>query len=389
MKQYDFDKIINRKGTGALKVEVLKERYGKEDLIPLWVADMDFRCGDFIIDTIKKRANEGILGYTVPSKRYYSSILNWLKDNHHWEIKQEWLSYIPGIVKGIAFVIMHFTHPCDKIIIQTPVYHPFRLVPLMHHRSIVYNPLIEKDGRYKMDLDGLKKLIDSDCRLLILCNPHNPVGITWDKETLIELAEICYDHNILVISDEIHADMPLFGNKHIPFATVSEKAKENSISFMSPSKTFNIAGIVTSYSIIPNDKTRKSFHDFLHASELNEGSIFSYLATEVAYTQGNDWKCQMLHYIENNIRFVDSYLKKNIPQIKAIIPQASFLLWLDCRELNLSQKGLNALFVEKAGLALNDGEMFGKEGIGFMRMNVGCPRSILEKALDNLKLSCT
>ena len=387
MKQYDFDKFVDRRGTGALKVDALKERYGKENLIPLWVADMDFRCGDFIIDAIKKRVDKGIFGYTTPSEEYYSSILHWLNNNHNWETRKEWLSYIPGIVKGIAFVIMNFTNSNDKIIIQPPVYHPFRLVPTMHHRSIVCNPLIEENGRYRMDLEGLKKVIDSDCRLLILCNPHNPIGITWDEDTLEELAEICYDHNILVISDEIHADMALFGNKHIPFASVSEKAKENSISFMSPSKTFNIAGIVSSFSIIPNDKIRKSFHDFLYASELNEGSIFSYLATEAAYKHGNEWRLQMLDYVENNIRFVDNYLKENIPQIKAVIPGVSFLLWLDCRELKLSQKELNVLFVEKAGLALNDGEMFGEEGIGFMRLNVGCPRSILEKALENLKLS--
>ena len=387
MKQSIFDKIIDRKGTGALKVDALKERYGKEDLIPLWVADMDFHCGDFIIDAIKKRADKGIFGYTIPLEGYYSSIIDWLKNNHNWNVKQEWLSYIPGIVKGIAFVIMNFTRPNDKIIIQPPVYHPFRLVPTMHHRSIVYNPLIEKDGRYTMDLEGLKKIIDSDCRVLILCNPHNPIGITWNKDTLQELAEICYDNNILVISDEIHSDMALFGNKHIPFATVSPKARENSISFMSPSKTFNIAGIVTSYSIIPNDEIRKSFHDFLQASELDEGSIFSYVATEAAYKQGSEWKYQMIDYIGNNIRFVDNYLKENIPQIKVIIPKASFLLWLDCRDLKLSQKDLNTLFVEKAGLALNNGEMFGEEGIGFMRMNIGCPRSILEKALNSLKNS--
>jgi cystathionine beta-lyase len=220
---------------------------------------------------------------------------------------------------------------------------------------------------------------------LLLCNPHNPIGITWDKETLEELAEICYDRNIIVISDEIHSDMALFGNQHHPFATVSEKAKENSITFMAPSKTFNIAGIVSSYSIIPNDRIRKDFYDFLHASELDDGTIFAYTATQAAYEKGLDWKLQMLQYIESNLLFVDKYLKENIPQIKAIIPEASFLLWLDCRELQLSQKDLETLFVEKAHLALNNGEMFGKEGIGFMRMNVGCSRLVLKKALDNLK----
>ncbi|MDR0866289.1 MAG: PatB family C-S lyase [Candidatus Symbiothrix sp.] len=384
MIQYDFDEIIDRRGTGALKTDALQERYGNPDLLPLWVADMDFRCGDFIVDALKKRCDEGIFGYTLPAEAYYQSIADWLQEKHGWSIEKEWFSYIPGIVKGIAFCVMHFSNPRDKIIIQPPVYHPFRLVPTMHHREVVYNPLIEENGAYRMDLDGLRKLIDKDCKLLVLCNPHNPIGITWDEECLKELAEICYENNILVVSDEIHSDMALFGHRHIPFATVSEHARQNSITFMAPSKTFNIAGLVSSYSIIPNDKIRNSFYSFLHASELDEGTIFAYTATQAAYAHGSEWRNQMLRYIEGNIRFVDNYLKENIPQIKAVIPEASFLVWLDCRELGLTQKELNVLFTDKAGLALNDGEMFGKEGIGFMRMNIGCSRAVLEKAMKML-----
>ena len=385
MNTYNFDEIINRKGTEALKANALEERYGKSDLIPLWVADMDFKCGDFIIDALKNRCDHGIFGYTIPNEEYFLSIHNWLKELHHWETEKEWFSYIPGIVKGIAFCIMNFTQPGDKIIIQPPVYHPFRLVPQMHHREVVSNSLIEENGTYKMDLVGLRKIIDSDCKILILCNPHNPVGITWNEECLKELATICYENNILVISDEIHSDMAIFGHKHIPFATVSEEAKQNSITFMAPSKTFNIAGIVSSYSIIPNEKIRHSFYSFLQASELNEGTIFAYIAAQAAYSQGSEWRKQMLQYIENNILFVDNYLKENIPQIKAFIPEASFLMWLDCRELHLNQKELISLFVDKAKLALNNGEMFGKEGIGFMRMNIASPRAVLLNALNNLK----
>jgi cystathionine beta-lyase len=384
MKQYNFDEIIDRRNTGALKTDALLERYGQSDLIPLWVADMDFRCGDFIIDAIQQRAAHGIFGYTLPPQSYYDAVINWVKNRHGWNIRQEWFSYIPGIVKGIALAILNFTRPHDKIIIQPPVYHPFRLVPLMQGRNIVNNPLIEENGRYRMDLDGLKKVIDKDCKLLILCNPHNPAGITWPKETLEELAGICYDNNVLVISDEIHSDMALFGNRHIPFASVSEKAKENSITFMAPSKTFNIAGIVSSCSIVPNEQIRNSFYGFIHAGELDEGTIFAYTTTQAAYEQGLDWMQQMLRYVENNILWVDNYLKENIPLIKAIIPQASFLVWLDCRKLGLRQQELNNLFVKKAGLALNDGEMFGKEGTGFMRMNVGCSRTILKQALERL-----
>ncbi|MCC8145763.1 MAG: PatB family C-S lyase [Bacteroidales bacterium] len=382
---YNFDEVIDRKGSGAIKTDALQERYGQSDLIPLWVADMDFRCGDFIIDAMKKRCDEGIFGYTMPSEGYFQSISEWLKNLHNWEIRQEWFSYIPGIVRGIAFCVDYFTRPQDKIIIQSPVYHPFRLVPEAQNRQIVLNPLIEENGRYRMDFDGLKKIIDEDCKLLLLSNPHNPIGITWDKESLKELAQICYDHNILVISDEIHSDMALFGNIHTPFATVSEEARNNSITFMAPSKTFNIAGIVSSFSIIPNEKTRVPFYEYLHSRELNEGTIFAYIATEAAYSKGAKWREQMLSYIENNILFVEEYFRQNIPQIKVIVPEASFLIWLDCRKLNLSQEELNALFIHKAGLALNDGEIFGKEGIGFMRMNIGCPKSIVEKALYNLK----
>jgi cystathionine beta-lyase len=383
--QYNFDEIIDRRNTDAVKTGILQERYGRQDLIPLWIADMDFRCGEFIIEALKKRCDEGILGYPIPSKAYYQSIINWLYEQHGWKIEKEWFSYIPGIVKGIAFCVMHFTQPQDKVIIQPPVYQPFCSIPLMQGRQVVCNPLKETNGQYAMDLDGLRKIVDLDCKLLILSNPHNPVGITWDEKTLQELAEICYEKNVLVISDEIHSDMALFGHKHIPFATVSEQARQNSITFMAPSKTFNIAGLVSAYSIVPDEKLRQSFYSFLSAGELDNGTIFAYVATQAAYTQGAEWKRQVLAYVEENIRWVDQYLKVNIPSIRAILPQASFLLWLDCRKLGLNQAELNDLFVNRAGLVLNDGETFGEEGIGFMRMNVAGPRSVLAKALEQLK----
>jgi len=385
MKKYNFDEIIDRRGTGALKIDVLKERYGRDDLTGLWVADMDFRCGDFITDALKRRCEHGIFGYTTATNGYYNSIINWVKNRHQWPINREWLSYIPGVVKGIALCVLNFTRPGDKIIIQPPVYHPFRIVTEMHGRKVSHNPLLEKNGRWQMDLDGLEKIIDADTKLLILANPHNPIGITWDKPTLQRLAHICNERGVLVIADEIHADMPLFGHRHTPFATVSYEAEQNSITFMAPSKTFNIAGIVSSYSIIPNPDIRRSFYRFLKAGELDEGTIFAYTATEAAYTYGKDWMRQMLAYVEQNILFVEKYLEENIPQITAIRPEASFLVWLDCRKLGLTQRELVSLFVEKAHLALNDGEMFGIEGHGFMRVNVGCPRETLENALKNLR----
>ena len=384
-KKYNFNEIIDRKGTDATKVDALKERYGRDDLIGLWVADMDFKTGDFITDAIIQRCRNGILGYTVPSESYYNSIIQWVEKQHGWIIQKERISYVPGLVKGIAFCVQSFTKPQDTIIVQPPVYHPFRLVASMHRRKVVNNPLIEENGKYRMDFAGLKKLIDKDCKMLILSNPHNPIGIAWDRETLEELADICYRKYILVISDEIHADMGIFGHKHTPFATVSPKAALNSVTLMSPSKTFNIAGLITSYSIIPDPEIRKTFHDFLKASELDNGSVFAYTATQAAYEKGANWMHQMLKYVEGNILFVDKYLKENIPQIKAIMPEASFLLWLDCRDLKLKQYELVFLFVNWAHLALNNGVMFGEGGEGFMRMNVATPRPILEQALHQLK----
>ena len=386
MKHYNFDEVINRKGTSCVKYDGLKDAYqGKENLIPLWVADIDFATPDFIIDALKKRCEHTIFGYTFDDDEYYASILAWLNYKYNWKAEREWITYIPGIVKGIGLAVQCFTQPGDKVIIQPPVYHPFRLVPTRMGREVVYNPLKLEDGVYKMDFEQLESLIDKDCKMLILSNPHNPGGIVWEKEALVKLAQICSAHGILVISDEIHAEMTYPQFRHHPFATVSPEAAACSVTFMAPSKTFNIAGIVSSYAIVPDAELREKFYSFLEAGELNAGTIFAFTATKAAYTYGAEWLQQMRSYVIENVNFVDEYLKKNIPQIKAYRPQASFLIWLDCRELGLSQPDLVHLFEDKAGLALNDGTMFGKEGEGFMRLNVGCPRSILSKALESLK----
>lgn len=382
---YDFDKIVDRTGSGDLKHEVLAERYGRADLLPLWVADMDFETPEFITDALRRRLEHSLFGYTVEPKDYWPTVQKWIKDHHGWDVKREWLSYIPGIVKGIGMVINVFTKPDEKVIIQPPVYHPFRLTPEGNGREVVYNPLKENsDGSYSMDFDNLEEVADDKCKVLILSNPHNPAGIVWDKDTLARLAKFCYDHNILVISDEIHCDMALWGNTHVPFATASDKAAQCSITFGAPSKTFNIAGIVSSYSIIPNDEIRNRFYTWLAANELNEAPMFSPIATIAAFKNGEQWRKAMLHYVEQNIIFMEEYCKTHLPKIKPLRPEASFLVWLDCRALGLNHEQLIDLFVNKAHLALNDGEMFGKGGAGFMRVNVGTPRAILTKALEQL-----
>ncbi len=386
MKHYNFDKEVNRRGSGAIKYDALQERYGNADLMPLWVADMDFETPDFVVDALKKRMEHPVFGYTSEPKEYWDSIINWNATHHNWSIEREWITYIPGIVKGIGMALNVFVKPDEKVIIQPPVYHPFRLVTQHNNREVVFNPLIlNPDGSYQMDFENLAAVADEKCRMLILSNPHNPAGIMWDRETLIKLAEFCYERNIIVISDEIHCDMALWGNKHIPFATVSEKAADISITFASPSKTFNIAGIVSSYSVVPNDGLRKEFYGWLEANELNAANIFSTIATTAAFNYGEEWRQQMLQYIEGNINCLVEFCKENIPAIKPLVPQASFLVWLDCRELKLSQTELNELFVKKARLALNDGSMFGPEGNGYMRFNVALPRQMMLQALQQLK----
>lgn len=385
MTHYDFNLTINRKGSGDIKNEWLKKLWGREDLIPLWVADMDFATPPFILDALKQRLEHPILGYTGIPQEYYPSIIQWVKDHHQWAIKKEWIAYIPGIVKGIGFAINALLKQDEKVIIQPPVYHPFRITTEANGHEVVNNPLKRiENGTYEMDFDNLAEVYDEKCRMLILCNPHNPGGICWPESTLKRLADFCHERNIIVISDEIHADMALFDNKHIPFATVSNEAANISITFQAPTKTFNIAGVVSSYAIVPNDDLRDKYYGWLRANELDAPPLFAPIATIAAFTQGEEWRKQMLDYVEQNIIFVEDYCRQHIPQIKPMRPQASFLIWLDCQDLNLTHEELKDFFTNQARLALNDGETFGKEGSGFMRINVGTPRSILEQAMEQL-----
>lgn len=381
----EFDELIPRKGSGCVKYDRIPD-----GLIPLWVADMDFKTPDFIIDAIKKRLECPVLGYPFIPDCYFKTIASWVRKLHGWDVRPEWMCYVPGIVKGIGLVECNMLHKGDKVIIQSPVYHPFRIVSEKNGMQVLCNPLIPvyEDGRlvnYEMDFDGLERCIDEGGKALILSNPQNPSGVCWSRQTLERLAQLTSERGVLVISDEIHAEMAHKGFRHIPYASVSEAAASNSITFMSPSKTFNIAGVVSSYAIAPNQELRERFFSFMNANELDYPSIFSIEATLAAYRQGAVWRRKMLRYIEGNIKYVDRYLRRNIPQIKAMIPQASFLIWLDCRALGLTQKKLMALLEKKAGLYLNDGSMFGSEGEGFVRLNVGCPRSTLETALESLK----
>lgn len=385
MGKYDFDEVIERRGTGALKTDKLKERFGRPDLLAAWVADMDFATPNFIIDALKKRLEHPIFGYGIEPAEYRPLIISWEKELHDWDIDPEWISFIPGIVKGIGMVINVFTSPGDEVYIMPPVYHPFRITTEMNGRKVVNVPLIEgTDGRFEIDFKKLEEL-PAKGGVLIFSNPHNPGGTVWKKEELQKLAGICKEKDILVVSDEIHADMALWGNRHVPFMTVSEEARENSITFCAPSKVFNIPGIVSSFAIIPDEKLRNKFYGWLQANELNEAPEFSYVATCAAYKHGKEWRKEMLEYIEDNIKTTEEFFERNLPQIKALRPEASFLVWLDCRELGLNQRELVDKFVNEAKVALNDGSMFGKEGEGYMRLNVAMPKAKLLEVLQRIE----
>lgn len=381
---YNFDEIIDRRGTDSVKWDAVGERFGRNDLLPLWVADMDFRTPPFIIEALRARMEHEVLGYTFASEAWYTSIIAWLRKRYGWTIQREMLTFMPGIVRGLAFAIHCFTRPGDKVMVMPPVYHPFFLVTQKNKREVVYSPLVLRDGQYEIDFDRFKSDLQG-CKLLILSNPHNPGGRVWTPEELVMIAELCAESGTLVISDEIHADLTLPPYKHTTYALVSEKARQNSLVFMSPSKAFNMPGLASSYCVIENEALRHQFQAYMEASEFSEGHLFAYLSVAEAYSNGTEWLDQALAYIQGNIDFTDTYLRTHIPGIRVIRPQASYLVFLDCRELGLSQEKLVDLFVNGAHLALNNGTTFGKEGEGFMRLNVACPRSVLEKALSQLQ----
>ena len=386
MKTYDFDRIVDRHGTNAVKYDTLTDVFGSKELLPLWVADMDFATPDFILDALRRRLDHPVLGYTQLPDDYWPQIAVWIEARHGWRPDPAWMRFIPGIVKGIGMAVLALTRPGDKVVIQPPVYHPFRLVPEQMGRRVVCNPLRRTGDRYEMDFEQLEALLDDDCRLLLLSNPHNPAGIVWPEETLRRLAAICDRRGIVVVSDEIHCDMALYGHRHRPFASVSDAAAHCSVTFGAPTKTFNIAGVVSSYAIVPDEALRRRFFGWLEAGEFHEAPLLSVVATRAAFTpEGDAWRRQMLRYVEANVDFTDDFLRRYVPRIRAIRPEASFLVWLDCRELGLAHDALVDLFVARAGLALNDGEMFGPGGEGHMRLNVGLPRIRLAEALERLR----
>jgi cystathionine beta-lyase len=382
---YDFDELIDRRGTDAVKIERCKALFGTEEVLPLWVADMDFRTPDFILDTIRKRLDHPILGYSVPPSHLNASFVKWVHDHHQWDLTVSQVGFVPGIVPALSFAVQCFTQPGDEVIVQPPVYYPFFNVIKNKNRIVVTNPLKEVNGRFVMDFTDFEAKITDKTRMFILCNPHNPGGKVWSDETLKKVDEICTRHNILVVSDEVHADMVHRGYHHTLYATVSSTAESGSVTFMAPTKVFNMPGIVSSSYVIPNQELRTQFAHFLEAAEMNTGNLFAYLTTVACYEKGEEWRLAMLEYVQENISYVVNYLTASLPQIKPMLPEASFLLWLDCRELGMETDELHRFFALKAGLGLNKGTVFGEGGEYHLRMNVACPRKVLERAMVQLK----
>jgi cystathionine beta-lyase len=381
---YNFDEIIPREGTGSIKYDLRSKIFRNEEVIPLWVADMDFRTPDFILAAIQKRLEHEILGYSLIPPAFYQAIVNWNERRHQWTIHPEWISFSPGVVPALNLLVMAFTEPGDKIIVQPPVYFPFFTAIENHGRILVRNPLRYDQGRYTMDFDDLESKIDEKTRMLFLCNPHNPTGNVWSPEVLKRLGDLCVKHNILLISDEIHSDLIYAGFRHTPTASISGDIALKTITCMSPSKTFNLAGLSTSYLIIPDSRLKVQYEKILDQVHVGAGNIFGFVATAAAYHYGEDWLKQLMAYLEGNLRLLQDFISRHLPVIRVVPAEATYLIWLDCSQLGMTPAALKSFMIREAGLGLNDGPQFGKEGEGFQRINIACPRQVLYDALVKL-----
>ncbi|MFO8235946.1 MAG: PatB family C-S lyase [Bacteroidales bacterium] len=385
MQKFNFDEVIERRNTLSVKYGLIEKIFGREDVIPMWVADMDFRVPECVSSAIKNRADHKIYGYSYHPVSFFQSAKEWVKKRHDWGVDLNWLSFSPGIVPGINFSVLEFTEPGDKIMIQPPVYAPFFHAIRKNNRQLVENRLILKNGRYHINFDDFENHLKTGVKMFILSNPHNPGGNVWTHDELKKMGELCLEYNTIIIADEIHSDIVYPGFRYIPMASISEAIANNTITFISPSKTFNIAGLSASIGIISNKEFRTRFNTMLDRLHMGNGNLFGTVAFEAAYKYGEEWLDQLLLYLEGNIVFLSDYFEKNIEGIKLIRPEGTFLAWLDCRELPVPDNEIHSFMIEKAKVAFNDGAGFGENGEGFQRLNFGCSRYTLSKALYNMK----
>lgn len=382
--KYNFDEIIDRAGTESVKYDLRDKVFGNPDVIPMWVADMDFRTPDFVRNAVIERAKYDVYGYTFREDAYFEAIASWIRRRHQWDVKKEWMTYTPGVVSAFNLAVLGLTKEGDEIIIQPPVYPPFFHAVESHNRKLVQNLLVDTDNGFVMDYELLEKQAKT-AKMLILSNPHNPVGRCWTREELQKLGDICMRNNVLVFSDEIHCDLVLPGYKHTPFASVCKEFEQHSITAHAASKTFNLAGMATSTIIIPNEELRKQYVDFVDSTEVNLGNIFGKVATKTAMEQGEEWLQELLKYIQGNIDYVVEYINKELPKIRVHKAQATYMLWLDFSAYGLDNEQLNHKMIFEAGLGLNNGKDFGKQGERCLRINLACPRSVVKQAMEKMK----
>ena len=384
--QYDFDTPIDRTHTWSIKHDFKKENGKADDILPLWVADMDFRSPDSVVEALKKAVDHGIFGYSRADESYFDAVAAWYQKRHHLTLQPEWMTCTPGIVFALSIAVRAFTQEGDAVLIQPPVYHPLSRAILRNKRTLVENPLVLKDGHYEMDLEELEqKVLDEHVKLMILCNPHNPVGRVWTREELTALADICLRHHVYVISDEIHGDFVWQGHEQTPYASISEEACLHSMMCTAPSKTFNLAGMATSNLFIPDPEMRRKFRsELLDVGQENMNRL-GLFACRAAYEGGGEWLDQLIGYLAGNLALVRDFCKNRVPQIQLVEPEGTYLAWLDCRELGMTDDELMAFFSDEAKVWLDPGTHSGEQGSGFMRFNLGSSRSVIAQALDQIE----
>lgn len=391
--KYDFDRVVNRRNTDCAKWDMVESLFGSRDILPMWVADMDFPIAKPITEALRKRIEHEIYGYTYPGLSLIEAVVNRIQRKYNWKIKPEWIVFTPGVIPALHVAVRAFTHPGDDVIIQGPVYYPFWPVVTDNGCLVANNPLELIDGHYEINFEDLERKFGpkagtvpspSRVQMMILCSPHNPVGRVWTREELIRMGEIVIKNDAVMVSDEIHCELLFKGSKHIPFASISEEFEQHSVVCMTASKTFNLAGLAASAIIIPNTKLRNIFNT-ARSGILPRPDVLALKALEAAYRDGDEWLEQLLDYLQGNLEFLMEYFRKRIPKIKVIRPEGTYLVWLDCRELGMDPMSLQAFTREKAKVGLEDGDLFGPGGAGFQRINIACPRATLEEALKRIE----
>jgi cystathionine beta-lyase len=384
---FNFDRIIDRSHTHSYKWDQSEKLFGNKDILPLWVADMDFESPPAVQAALQQRVSKGIYGYTIKSETYTNAIVQWFKRRHEWDIKPQWITDSPGIVTSLSLAVELYSEPGSSVIVQSPVYYPFYDVIRMNNREVAINPLLIRNGRYEMDYAQLEQLMINGSKLLLLCSPHNPGGRVWDRDELLQLGALCIKYGVTVVSDEIHCDLILPGHKHTPFASLSEEIADITLTCLAATKTFNLPGLQTSYIVASNSDIKRKFDYRLKTLSLHMAHYLSQDAVQAAYETGDEWLDELLVYIEGNVQLTISYLEQHLPDVKPMRPDGTYMIWLDCRGLGLTVSGLKELMFHKAGVAFSEGSVFGIEGEGWLRINLACPRAYLQTALERFCLA--